>query len=104
MPGVIPVDIETYIFVVLTLLRSTIQFCLGTAITSETTSIVSADMKGTLLSLEHSIFAAARVVGPTIAIYVLEQHQVTGLNLLCAGVCAVTIPVARYSRSKAKQG
>ena len=51
-------------FVCTTMLLSFFQFSLGTTITAETTAVVPSDMKGTLLGIEHSLFAVARIFGP----------------------------------------
>ena len=50
-------------FVCTTMLLSFFQFSLGTTITAETTAVVPSDMKGTLLGIEHSLFAVARIFG-----------------------------------------
>ena len=44
------------------------QFLLMTTITAHTTSVVPDEMKGSLLGMEHSLFAVVRVFGPAMGI------------------------------------
>jgi predicted MFS family arabinose efflux permease len=45
---------------------------LAIVITSESTSLVPDDRRGTLMGLEHGGFSAARVVGPSLGITLME--------------------------------
>lgn len=73
-------------YVVLLFVLSVLQFVLSTTITSESTSRVNSDEKGTLLGLEHSLFAAARIVTPQIGVYLLNEHGVSGVCSACGGI------------------
>lgn len=53
-----------YSYLGIALVVSIFQYVLGTTLTSESTSRVADSSKGTLLGLEHSLFAVARVGGP----------------------------------------
>jgi len=72
-------------FLFVTILLSVFQYVLGTTITGVSTSRVDASSKGTLLGLEHCLFAAARVFAPTMGISILNAG---GVSHVC-GVCAV---------------
>lgn len=61
------------------------QYVLSTTITGESTALVGSSAKGTLLGLEHSMFAAARVAAPQTGISLLRSGGVS----LVSGVCSV---------------
>ena len=58
-----------YSYIIMTYGLSVYQFILSNTLTSESTQRVSDNEKGTLLGLEHSLFAAARVFAPFIGTY-----------------------------------
>jgi MFS family permease len=67
---------------------SMMQYVLGTTITGESTARVGPLAKGTLLGLEHSLFAAARVVAPQTGVYILNTGGVSAVSAACASVFA----------------
>jgi hypothetical protein len=75
---------KQYPFIGITLLLSVFQFTLGTSITATTTTLVPADMKGTLIGMEHSLFAVARVFGPTAGVYLLTNGGISGIATACS--------------------
>lgn len=75
------VDNGLYSYIILSYCLSVFQFILSNTLTSESTQRVRDNEKGTLLGLEHSLFAAARVFAPFIGIYLLEQ----------GGICLVSV-------------
>ena len=80
-------------FLGITLLLSIFQFSLGTSITAETTTLVPAEMKGTLLGMEHSLFAVARVFGPSAGVALLTSGGISGLSFACAGAFAAVLGI-----------
>lgn len=78
-----------YEYLSLSFLLSMMQYVLGTTITGESTARVGPLAKGTLLGLEHSLFAAARVVAPQSGVYLLNTGGVSAVSAACAGVFAV---------------
>ena len=66
------------------LLLSLPQFVLAAAITSESTSRVLFSLQGTLLGLEHGLFAAVRVATPILGAAILEAGGVSGVSGSCA--------------------
>ena len=60
------------LFLLSTSIMSAFQYLLSTTITAASTCRVANDAKGTLLGLEHSLFAAARVLSPQLGIMVLN--------------------------------
>jgi MFS family permease len=72
-----------YEYVALSVILSIFQFLLSTSITGESTTRVGANGKGTLLGLEHALFAAARVIAPQAGVYFLS----TGGVAMASGVC-----------------
>lgn len=71
-----------YIF--FTLLLSILQFVLSTAITAETTSMVPTEIRGTMISLEHSIFSAPRIIAPTLGVAIYGKGDIMGVCLVCS--------------------
>lgn len=65
---------------------SMFQYILATCITAESSARVTAHAKGTLLGLEHSLFAAARIVTPQVGVFVLSEYGVSGVSGLCGVV------------------
>ena len=43
-------------------------------------------MQGTLIGIEHSIFAFSYLIGPQVGIYVYEIGGISGLSIACASV------------------
>ena len=80
-----------YEYMSLTFLLSIVQYVLSTTITGESTARVGPHAKGTLLGLEHSLFAAARVVAPQTGVYLLKTGGVSAVSSACAGVFAVVL-------------
>lgn len=80
-----------YEYLSLTFLLSMVQYVLSTTITGESTARVGPNAKGTLLGLEHSLFAAARVVAPQTGVYLLKTGGVSAVSSACAGVFAVVL-------------
>mmetsp|Transcript_56477 Transcript_56477/g.93339 ORF Transcript_56477/g.93339 Transcript_56477/m.93339 type:complete len:450 (-) Transcript_56477:261-1610(-) len=74
----------TYIGIALFL--SLFQFSLSTSITAGTQSMVPKDMLGTLMGIEHSIFAVAGMVGPLVGTYVFRTSGISGLALACSSL------------------
>jgi MFS transporter, OCT family, solute carrier family 22 (organic cation transporter), member 18 len=74
-----------YEFLGSTFILSIFQHVLAVTITGESTSLVQPSEKGTLLGLEHSIFAAARVFTPTLGVSLLKNGGVASV----AGVCSL---------------
>jgi OCT family organic cation transporter-like MFS transporter 18 len=68
---------------------SIFQYVLATTITSESTTRVGPDSKGTLLGLEHSLFAAARVASPQLGIYILQSNGISAVCIACSAIFGV---------------
>jgi hypothetical protein len=76
-----------YEFLALTYMLSMCQYVLSTTLTGESTARVGQRGKGTLLGLEHSIFAAVRVFSPKIGVLLL-QGGVASVAATCSVVFA----------------
>lgn len=63
------------------LVLSCFQYLLSTTITAESTGRVAADAKGTLLGLEHSLFAGARIMSPQWGISLLNGYT-NGMSMV----------------------
>lgn len=75
-----------YFYLGTTYVLSIFQYILATTITGESTARVGPNAKGTLLGLEHSLFAAARVVAPQMGVSILNAGGVPSVSGACAGV------------------
>jgi fucose permease len=73
-----------YEFLVLTFILSMFQYVLSTTITGESTAIVKPTEKGTLLGLEHALFAAARIAAPQAGILLLDWGGVSAVSACCS--------------------
>jgi OCT family organic cation transporter-like MFS transporter 18 len=81
-----------YQFLLSSFLLSVIQYVLATTITGESTGRVSQSAKGTLLGLEHALFAAARIASPQLGVTILTTQGVSSVCYACAGIyLAVTL-------------
>lgn len=75
-----------FFFVATTLITTLIQYVLATTLTGASTGRVADHEKGTLLGLEHSMFAAARVVAPYAGVSLLTSG---GISLVAASAASV---------------
>lgn len=76
-------------FLALTIALSMFQYVLSTTITSESTTRVGPKAKGTLLGLEHALFALARIASPQAGVALLKSGGVTAVSGVCSGVFAL---------------
>jgi len=76
------------------------QFVLAATITSESTSRVSPGEQGTLLGLEHGLFAAVRIATPTWGQSILNYGGVTAVSTTCAGIYFIVAAVWTSQRHK----
>lgn len=89
-----------YQFIGVGYLISILQYILATTITSESTTRVGHNAKGTLLGLEHALFAAARVAAPQGGIMLLQSNGISSVCFVCAAIFAlVTFLWGQYSAS-----
>lgn len=87
--AILPSSNGLYEYTALSFLLSGVQYVLSTTITSESTTLVGPKAKGTLLGLEHSLFAAARVFAPQAGIYLLDSGGVSAVTGACGGIFGV---------------
>jgi len=71
-------------YIVLTLFLSVLQYVLSTAITAETTSMVPKEIRGTMISLEHSIFSAPRIIAPSMGVAIYGRGDIAGVCMSCS--------------------
>jgi predicted MFS family arabinose efflux permease len=75
-------------FVALAFLLALFQFPMGTTLTSLSTGAVPPPYKGTLVGIEHSLFALAGLAGPTCGQALHAAAGVSGLAAAGAGAFA----------------
>lgn len=95
---------EKIIFLLTFFLYNIFQFILSTTITGESTSAVPNQAKGTLLGLEHALFALARISSPQIGVVVWQSHGVAGVGVISAVVLAVVWQLFSNFYQKADRG
>jgi len=76
------------------------QFVLAASITSESTSRVSVGEQGTLLGLEHGLFAAVRIATPTWGQSILTFGGVSAVSGTCAAIYFVVAAMWTAQRHK----
>ena len=92
-----------YIYMTFAFFLSIFQYILAPSITAKSTEIVD-KAKGTLIGLEHSLFAVARIPTPQLAVYLWEISTST-LSYTCAGIFGGTYMLwmsYRYTILKSK--
>lgn len=82
-----------YLYLVTSFVLTVFQYTLSPVITGESTVRVDQNEKGTLLGLEHSLFAAARVVSPQIGIHLWKTGGIPYVSGACAGVFGAVLLV-----------
>jgi hypothetical protein len=75
-----------YIFITVTFLLSLFQYVLSTTITGESMGRVADREKGTLLGMEHALFAAARVVAPYAGVSLWKSGGISMVALISSVV------------------
>uniref|UniRef100_A0A7S0PZA2 Major facilitator superfamily (MFS) profile domain-containing protein n=1 Tax=Coccolithus braarudii TaxID=221442 RepID=A0A7S0PZA2_9EUKA len=73
-------------FLATTLVISLAQFPLATTITAESTALVPAPLKGTLVGCEHALFAGAAMLAPRPGIWLLHNLGVSALGAASGAV------------------
>lgn len=79
-----------YSFLITSVVLIVFQYVLATSVTAETTGRVADNHKGTLLGVEHSLFAASRIASPSIAVNLLSTYG----THVSAGVCSIIYAVS----------
>jgi OCT family organic cation transporter-like MFS transporter 18 len=68
------------------------QYVLSTSITADSTARVHPNAKGTLLGLEHSLFAAVRIITPQAGVGILQNGGVSAVSASCGAIyCFITL-------------
>lgn len=75
-----------WIYVCITILLGIFQYMLATCSTAASTAKVESNEKGTLVGMEHSAHAAARVFGPGIGALLLTHGGITAVSLGCVAI------------------
>lgn len=89
-----------YPFIAMIMLLSIFQYSLGTSITTETSSLVLKYMQGTLMGMEHSLFAVAYIAGPQLGVAGLTAGGISGLSAMCASIFGAVYLVWRVFEMK----
>ena len=79
-----------FIYLSFIFLLSIFQYALSTTITGQSTSMVNKTQKGTLLGVEHSFFALARVVAPQCGVTLLQRGGISAVAAVSAAIYGAT--------------
>jgi hypothetical protein len=79
-----------YSFLFTSVALTVFQYVLATSLTAETTGRVADHHKGTVLGVEHSLFAASRIASPRIGVFLLSTYG----TYLSACVCSIIYAVS----------
>jgi len=94
----LPMATMGWVYIAMGLFLSIFQFSLATSITADTTAIVPMTHTGTLMGIEHSMFAIAGIVGPLMGTALFASGGISGLALTCAGFfCVVLAGWVKYA-------
>ena len=85
-------------FIAIAMVLALFQFSLGTSITENTSEIVPKEYQGTLMGMEHAIFALSYLIGPQVGIHTYSAYGITGLSLGCASVFGLVYFVLMVSK------
>lgn len=72
---------------------SIFQYILASALTGESTSRVEPHAKGTLLGMEHSLFAAARTFTPQVGVWLLDSGGIPAVSGACGLVFSFVLVI-----------
>jgi len=85
--------------------HAAVSHVLATSLTTATTGLVQPNEQGSLLGIEHGLFAAARIFGPTLGTTGLARFGIVSVALLCAAsdtLLALAFPTTvRWARPTA---
>ena len=85
------------VYIGLSMFLAIFQFSLATSITTKTQEIVPKGLVGTLMGLEHSIFAIAGMLGPLLGTMIFQAYGMSGLFFVCACFFLGTLLVLRMA-------
>jgi len=91
-------------FLGLSFVLSIFQYTLFTTITSESTTRVKPTEKGTLLGLEHTLFAAARIAAPQVGVWLLKSGGVPAVSVACGSVFLTVLGIWSVFKGTLKNG
>lgn len=80
-------------FIGITMLLAVFQYSLGTSITANTTGLVPTNYQGTLMGIEHSLFAIAYVIAPKVGVKAFQVGGISGLGVACGSVFSIALIV-----------
>eukprot|EP00930_Biecheleria_cincta_P073526 TRINITY_DN60803_c0_g1_i1.p1 TRINITY_DN60803_c0_g1~~TRINITY_DN60803_c0_g1_i1.p1 ORF type:complete len:427 (-),score=66.62 TRINITY_DN60803_c0_g1_i1:9-1289(-) len=85
------------IYISISLFLAVFQYSLATSITAKSQSLVPKSMTGTLMGLEHSIFAFAGMLGPLAGTSIFQSYGVSGLCLVCGLFFFGSLPIIQVA-------
>ena len=82
---------RVYPFIGLSLFLAIFQFSLASSISATTSEIVNKSMQGTLVGIQHCLFAFAYMMGPQMGAYVYGWGNISGLCFMGATVFGIVL-------------
>ena len=84
---------RVYPFIGLSLFLAIFQFSLASSISATTSEIVNKSMQGTLVGIQHCLFAFAHMMGPQMGAYMYGLGNISGLCFVSATVFGIVLLV-----------
>ena len=82
---------RVYPFIGISLFLAIFQFSLASSISATTSEIVNKSMQGTLVGIQHCLFAFAHMMGPQMGAYMYGLGNISGLCFVSATVFAIVL-------------
>lgn len=83
-------------FLGLSIIYTIFQYLLATAITTDSTRRVKSSSTGLLLSIEHSLFALARVFAPQLAVFLLKAYGPSSPSFVVSCIYLIMLVIFSY--------
>ena len=82
---------RVYPFIGISLFLAIFQFSLASSISATTSEIVNKSMQGTLVGIQHCLFAFAHMIGPQMGAYMYGLGNISGLCFVSATVFGIVL-------------
>ena len=82
---------RVYPFICISLFLAIFQFSLASSISATTSEIVNKSMQGTLVGIQHCLFAFAHMIGPQMGAYMYGLGNISGLCFVSATVFGIVL-------------
>ena len=82
---------RVYPFIGISMFLAIFQFTLASSISATTSAIVNKTIQGTLVGIQHCLFAFAYMAGPQLGALIYSIGDITGLSFICAATFCLVL-------------